>query len=162
MSSKEDEYIRNYIDQNPSIADYHLEVPYNYYGSRGFVDAVFEWDWEEEPTYGIFEVKSEDAIREATGSNEIIRQMQKMSSYFYEGQKKVIVDNKNHFFRLDIIDTEYNRQHLLDNFELYQSMSDGHEVVSPRNTVQLVSQDATRNHPVGRVSKSFRLHLQWL
>lgn len=141
--SDEDRYIRNYLNQNPHIENYHLEVPYNQYGSRGFVDAVFSWEpsGDGEPTfYEIVEVKSEAAIREATGANEIIRQVQKMAAYFIEGQETEIVDTENHIFRLDIIDTEHNRQHLLENYDLYQSIHDENGDLTPRISVQLVSQ----------------------
>jgi len=142
--SEEDKYIQNYLNQNQHIEDFWLEAPYNSYGSRGFVDAVMSWEpaGDDEPHfYEIVEVKSEAAIREATGANEIIRQVNKMAAYFIEGQEEDIVDTENHRFRLDIIDTEYTRQHLVDNFELYKSVHDEDSDLTPGISVRLVSQE---------------------
>nr|WP_176705248.1 hypothetical protein [Halobacterium sp. GN101] len=145
--SNEDRYIQNYLNLNNYIADYWLEVPYNEYGSRGFADAVFAWEprgADEQQFYEIVEVKSETAIREATGANEIIRQVQKMAAYFIDGQEDDIVDTEHHRFRLDIIDTEFNRKHLLDNYQLYQSIHDENLELTPGISVNLVSQEGQK------------------
>jgi len=140
--SDEDKYIQNYLNQNQHIEDIWLEVPYNSYGSRGFVDAVMSWEpaGDDEPRfYEIVEVKSEAAIREATGANEIIRQVNKMAAYFIDGQEEEIVETENHQFRLDVIDTGYTRRHLLENFDLYESVHD--PGLTPGISVRLVSQE---------------------
>ena len=145
--SDEDKYIQNHIDKNEHIADFWLEVPYNHYGNRGYVDAVLAWEptGEDEPTYyEIVEVKSDSAIRHATGANEVIRQANKMAAYFIQGQESEIVDTENHKYRIDIIDTEYNRQHLLENYELYQSIHDADPDLTPAIQVNLVSQEGLK------------------
>jgi len=145
--SKEDQYIQSYLNQHQHIEDFWLEVPYNSYGSRGFVDAVMAWqpaDDEEPRFFEIIEVKSEAAIREATGANEIIRQVNKMAAYFIEGQEEEIVDTENHRFRLDIVDTEYTRKHLLENLDLYESVHDEDSELKPGIGVNLVSQEGLK------------------
>lgn len=145
--SDEDTYIQNYLNQNQHIEDFWLEVPYNNYGSRGFVDAVMTWEPaadDEAQFYEIIEVKSEAAIREATGANEIIRQIKKMAAYFIDGQEKEIVDTENHRFRLDVISSEYTQQHLLNNFDLYESVHDSEPGLTPSMSVRLVSEDGLK------------------
>jgi len=154
--SVEDKYIKNHLKQRDEIDDYWLEVPYNQYGSRGFVDAVFSWEPQgqsEETFYEIIEVKSEAAIRGATGANEVIRQAQKMAGYFIEGQESEIVDTENHKFRLDIIDSEYNREHLLENLELYSSIHDDDGDLTPAFRVNLVSEDGFHQCSLNNLSE---------
>lgn len=160
MTSDEDEYVQSYLNQNPHIDEFWVEEPYNRYGDRGYVDLVASWEpkGDDEPTfYEIVEVKSESALRQATGANEVIRQVKKMAANFIDGQRNNIVptDTMNYRFRIDFIDSEYTREHLTENYRLYESIHDADTDLTPRICVNLVSKD-------GKELCQFQNLKQWL
>ncbi|MFC7205428.1 hypothetical protein ACFQJC_18100 [Haloferax namakaokahaiae] len=61
----------------------HLEEPYDHYGNRGVAD-VYVRVRTPEPVDYLIELKSDAAIRHATGANEILRQYRRMERYFYK------------------------------------------------------------------------------
>jgi hypothetical protein len=94
------------------------EVHYNHYGDRGVVDLFGKV---EEPSHhSIYEVKSEAAVRSATGANEIIRQYNRMRNYFYKGTDHS--KPKHTSYNLYFTATTYNLWHIHTNAEMYRSL----------------------------------------
>lgn len=65
------------------------ECHYEHYGNRGAVDlwaATYDPDTDSETHY-VYEVKSDSALRHATGANEILRQVHKMRDNFYRDSR---------------------------------------------------------------------------
>lgn len=91
MSLSEDDLVKRIIewrsdDENVEY-EFHPERHYNHFGNRGVVDLVTACEF---PSLGVnsrsehlFEIKGPRAIEEATGANEIVRQFNKMCSYYY-------------------------------------------------------------------------------
>lgn len=93
------------------------EAHYNYYGNRGVVDlyvVTSGWDGH------VYEIKSENAVRNATGANEIIRQFNRMREFFFEGSDKPR-PTANLVFELCFTPTEYNARHIVDNADIYSA-----------------------------------------
>jgi len=98
-----------------SDTDIHLEVSYNHYGESGVVDLVMEnYD------IHIIELKSDAAIKEATGANEIIRQFNRHRKYFFEGSTHSPRDNTT--FELCFAPTPTCLKHIIDNWSLYATV----------------------------------------
>jgi hypothetical protein len=96
------------------------EASYNHYGERGYVDIFVELNFAEAGSVAyICEIKSESAVREATGANEIVRQFNKMRENFFRGSSHKPPDNFE--FELCFTPTEYNIRHIYDNIEIYHS-----------------------------------------
>lgn len=97
------------------------EAHYNHYGDRGAVDLFTRMKGvENDRVYRkdrIYEVKSDYAVRQATGANEIIRQFNKHRKYFYEGSDTKEPNEAN--FELIFIPSETTVKHVLENAELY-------------------------------------------
>lgn len=90
------------------------EEHYNHYGDRGVVDlycVTGEWSGH------LYEVKSESAVRCATGANEIIRQFNRMRQHFYPGTDHPVPLDVH--FELCFTPTAYNARHLLENADMY-------------------------------------------
>jgi len=134
---KEDELIPSLVQldepaefekERPDSIEYTAmpEVHYNYYGSRGCVDLITR----KETTLNgsktvrdsIYEVKSDSAIRNATGANEILRQFNKHKKYLYKDPSQPNVDRKH--FELVFIPTLTTVKHVLDNSEIYSAAAD--------------------------------------
>jgi len=97
-----------------------LEASYNHYGNRGFVDLYAEQQYPNGYTNGyVFELKSESAVKQATGANEIIRQFNKMREYFFQGGSYSVPNKLN--FELCFTPTEYNIRHICKNINMYQT-----------------------------------------
>jgi len=94
-------------------------------------------------THKIIEVKSEPAVKRATGANEIIRQFNKYRRYFFEDDyrgahpvaewEEIVLQ-----FELCFVPTEYNILHLYDNRAMYaetfkKRMWDAHEQIPVSN-----------------------------
>jgi len=98
-----------------------LEVPYNNYGTRGVVDFVGIWNFDDGRSVEAMEFKSESAVRNATGANEIIRQftrqVENFDSHDDYGWRK---DHITHV--LKFYPTQYVVDHINDNLELYQTV----------------------------------------
>jgi hypothetical protein len=115
----------NYYDQH------RLEVPYNHYGTRGVVDFVGVENPDDERGRYItaIEYKSESAVNEATGANEIIRQFTRQVEYFdsrddFGGYQ----DNIHHVLSFYL--TEANIKHVEENKELYGTLRENYDGVS--------------------------------
>jgi len=98
----------------------HPESSYNHYGTRGFVDLYFERKYPSGYSEAyVYELKSESAVKQATGANEIIRQFNKMREYFFKGSSHSLP--KSITFELCFTPTEYNIRHISENIEMYHS-----------------------------------------
>jgi len=99
------------------------EVQYNHYGNRGVVDLVGVDDYGDNPgrSVAVFELKSEYAVGQATGANEIARQFTKQQEYFEQGQDRVNSppDAVAHHLVFDY--TKSNVDHVIQNAALYNS-----------------------------------------
>lgn len=103
------------------------EAHYDHYGYRGWPDlyAVFERADQNLVEYHLIEVKSEHAVKAATGANEILRQFNQMRTYFFKDERHNIslpVYKHNDavaVFELTFIPTEYTILHIFDNKEMY-------------------------------------------
>ena len=94
------------------------EAHYNHYGNRGVADLyIITGDWEGH----LYELKSESAIRQATGANEIIRQFNKMREFFFSGSSHK-PPTKWMDFELCFTPTEYNFRHIAENADLYATI----------------------------------------
>jgi hypothetical protein len=98
------------------------EASYNHYGNRGFVDLFTEKKYPQGYSEAhAFELKSESAVREVTGANEIVRQFNKMREYFFKGSNYNVP--KDLVFELCFTPTESNIRHILKNIEVYESIT---------------------------------------
>jgi len=103
------------------------EAFYNNYGMRGYPDLYVQFNRAPEDLIEshLVEIKSEYAVKSATGANEIIRQFNKMRRHFYEDEDRHVPFPRNEFeevvlvFELAFIPSEYTLLHLLDNKEMY-------------------------------------------
>lgn len=100
--------------------DYELEVHpeahYNHYGNRGAADLFVQ---EGDGGSHVYELKSEFAIEEASGANEIIRQFNKMREFFFPGSSHE--PENNVMFELCFTPSERTLRHLSENAALYHS-----------------------------------------
>lgn len=92
--------------------DTAVEVPYNNYGERGYVDLI-----RSQGRYTqIIEVKSTPKT-----ANQVIRQFQKMKNNFLEGTSYQYI-KKNHEFKLVFTASNANLEHLKTNKQMYLSL----------------------------------------
>lgn len=130
MAYKEDDLTEGLIEnyqKRDHIRIIEPEAHYDHYGHRGWPDlfAVFLRPDEGLVEYHLIEVKSEYAVKAATGANEIIRQFNQMRRYFYE-------DDRHHVmlpefesreivlvFELTFIPTEHTVSHIFSNKRMY-------------------------------------------
>lgn len=93
------------------------EAHYNHYGNSGVADLyVAEGDWKGE----VYELKSETAVGEVTGTNEILQQFNKIREFFFPGSSHT-PPTKSLQFELCFTPSEYNFRHLAENAETYRS-----------------------------------------
>lgn len=98
------------------------EVHYNHYGTRGIVDLFVRKNYESGSIRdNVIEIKSE-----LTNANEIIRQFNKMSSFFYKGSDWS--KPPRHNFVLGILLTKNNVEHLIENIQMYRSLNSSSNV----------------------------------
>ena len=147
MSYSEDDLTNGLIRHYQDAEFVHVmesEVFYNDYGMRGFPDLhmVYEWLHDGIIESQLIEVKSEYAVKRATGANEIIRQFNKMRRHFYEDEDQIVPMRQFEWqdlflgFELAFIPSEYTLLHLLDNNEMYNQAiqtSQGNVSRLPRN-----------------------------
>jgi len=96
MVSKEDELVNALVQMAKGSGYDRVEVTpeahYNNYGTRGVADLhirrVEQLRYGTKYTDVVYEVKSESAVRSATGANEIIRQYNRMRENFYEDDRR--------------------------------------------------------------------------
>jgi len=118
------------------------EVHYNYYGDRGVVDLHLEkgvtnaTGQDRIYTEEVCEIKSESAIRNATGANEIVRQFKRHCRYFYQDPSRKpqveYYDRAGVVFRLAFEATEDVYQHVCENWHMYSGLT--HNATSDENT----------------------------
>ena len=108
---------------------FETEKHYNYYGDRGVADLFTRTTHPSgAQTDRVFEFKSEDAVRDATGANEILRQFNRMCSYFYKDEsitlpKATAWNQARITFVLCFDATPTTYKHVLDNHEIYQTIT---------------------------------------
>ncbi|MCU4753997.1 hypothetical protein OB919_18775 [Halobacteria archaeon AArc-curdl1] len=132
MGITEDELASAIIDyHNEDAAEFddiedcrvYPEAHYNHYGDRGVADLYIVEEYVGGATDGhVYELKSESAVKEATGANEIVRQFNKMREYFFKGSSHKGPDSLT--FELCFTPTAYNLRHVVDNLSIYQSTVD--------------------------------------
>lgn len=124
--SKEDELVNALVRMAKESSLYDRvevtpEAHYNNYGTRGVADlhirAVEETEYGARYSDTVYEVKSESAVRSATGANEIIRQYNRMRENFYEDDRRKRPHNAS--FELVFEITPYTVQHVAENIEMY-------------------------------------------
>lgn len=134
------------------------EEHYNHYGDRGAVDLYCVTG----TSYGhLYEIKSESAVRHATGANEIIRQFNRMRQHFYPGTEHSVPVSVH--FELCFTPTTYNVQHLTENADMYaQSVENDlarlSGVDSVHSNVCLRLPDPENIRPVIAFTSSSRFH----
>lgn len=107
-------------------ASVHLEEPYDHDGVRGVADIYVRTRTPEVVDY-LVELKSDAAIRHATGANEILRQFRRMERYFYQDAAHSIRPKLNrdavgvHVLLL-FAPTPIAVRHVADNRSLYGSV----------------------------------------
>lgn len=127
--SREDEMVNVLIEQHKKWEDGEMydsvevtpEAHYNYYGDRGVADLlVVEHDANSSDRFAnVYEVKSDSAIQNSTGANEILRQYNKMRKYFFQDESRTM--HQHATFELCFVATEYSVEHLAKNYEMYRS-----------------------------------------
>jgi len=127
MVSKEDELVnwlvqsheRRMIDE----VEVEPEAHYNNYGTRGVVDLhareIEHLRLGERHTDTIYEVKSESAVRQSTGANQIIRQFNRMRENFYEDNRRTRPYKVD--FELTFELTPYVVEHVAENISMYSA-----------------------------------------
>lgn len=91
----------------------YVEVPYNNYGERGYVDLVRQ----HKSLAQIWELKSNPK-----SANQVIRQFQKMLENFEEGTSLQLKKNKKYY--LAFTASQRNLEHLKNNKQMYLSLLD--------------------------------------
>lgn len=79
----------DHFEATDGTAEIHLEEPYDHYGNRGVAD-VYVRTWTPERVDYLVELKSDAAVRRATGANEVLRQFRRMERYFYRDDAHTI------------------------------------------------------------------------
>ncbi|MFC4246459.1 hypothetical protein ACFOZ7_05540 [Natribaculum luteum] len=100
------------------------EAHYNYYGTRGVADLFIDETYSGESWITIYELKSESAVRGATGANEIVRQFNKMRRHFFKDESNEREYVKDLRFELCFTPSRYTLEHVSDNVDIYRSVSD--------------------------------------
>ena len=95
------------------------EAHYHHYGNSGVADLyIYSNNSQGAPKRGhVFEIKSESAVRNATGANEIIRQFNRMREFFFLGSEHEIPNKID--FELCFLPTRSNIKHVLENEAMY-------------------------------------------
>jgi hypothetical protein len=136
MSYTESEMASSIIEQSAADGvegirvDTDLEVHYDHYGKRGAVDLITEdFDYHDGERYGkgsltVYELKSESAVKSATGANEVIRQFKRHIKYFVEGSELVSSDYYDIHFKLVFEASKANYRHIRENEILYETVSE--------------------------------------
>ena len=106
-------------DPNPDGENrIYPEARYNHYGDRGVADLFITDD-----SFGhLYELKSESAVRNVTGANEIVRQFNKMREFFFPGSSYESPDY-DMTFELCFTPSEYNFRHIAENADIYSAVA---------------------------------------
>ena len=126
-------------------SDVHLEEPYDHYGNRGAVD-VYVRVRSPAPVDYLIELKSDAALRYATGPNEILRQYRRMERYFYKDDEhdvrpKLARTGPGVHFLLLFAPTRACVEHVAEHRPLYESIvpETGVNGVEARRTVAFLT-----------------------
>jgi len=79
----------DHFEATEPAATVSLEEPYDHDGARGVADVYVRTRTPEVVDY-LVELKSDAAVRHATGANEILRQYRRMERYFYQDDAHAI------------------------------------------------------------------------
>jgi hypothetical protein len=111
---KEDEQEGIEFGESDAERDIYTETHFNHYGNRGVVDLYIDQSgW----LGHVYEFKSESAVEQATGANEILRQFNQIRKYFYKGSDHPVPSEID--FELCFTPTESNARHIIENAEMY-------------------------------------------
>lgn len=105
-------------------SDWMVEVPYNNYGQRGVVDLLGT----ARSTSLVIELKSNYAVSESTGANEILRQFNKMKDNFFQGSEVQSEDYEEYWLIFSA--TRENIKHLYENRNMYGTLADDENACS--------------------------------
>jgi hypothetical protein len=118
------EWLRDKLDVDER--DLEIEAHYNHYGDRGVVDLVGRDTsgrlGRDREVY-LFEMKSDAAVEQVTGANEILRQFNRMREYFFKDESRVQAELVN--FELCFLPTETALNHFVENVDLYLEATKG-------------------------------------
>ena len=122
-----------------------LEEPYDHYGNRGAVD-VYVRVRSPAPVDYLIELKSDPALRYATGPNEILRQYRRMERYFYKDDEhdvrpKLARTGPGVHFLLLFAPTRNCVEHVAEHRPLYETVDPeaGVNGVTARRTVAFLT-----------------------
>ncbi|WP_418282531.1 hypothetical protein [Halorubrum sp. DTA98] len=89
---REDDLATHVVEHYDAVhddAEIRLEEPYDAEGRRGLVDVYVRTRVPERVDH-VIELKSDAAVRRATGANEVLRQYRRMERYFYGDDRHAI------------------------------------------------------------------------
>jgi len=110
------------LDDGDADRPWASEVPYNHYGDRGVVDLVHRFgEGSGRDELHVFELKSEYAVEQATGANEILRQFNRHRRYFFDGSDYTRSDYFSVRFELAFTATQSNFEHVRGNWNQYET-----------------------------------------
>lgn len=95
-----------------------LESHYNHFGDRGAVDVYVE----RRTIVQLYELKSEQALENSSGANEIIRQFNRMQDYYFKDESNNNT-TKDIEYILAFYPTGKTIQRLKDNLALYNNIT---------------------------------------
>jgi hypothetical protein len=105
-------------NSSANLTSIEPEAHYNHYGDRGIADLYIVTETIDGEKEGkAFEVKSDSAVQEATGANEIIRQYNRMRRYFFQDEQRTVPDYC--CFELCFVVSEKTVKHVCENFNTY-------------------------------------------
>ena len=117
------------------------ECPYDHYGNRGVVDLHLRRELVQDgertiPHHDyVYEMKSDAAVREATGANEILRQFNRARQYFYRDDSRSAPLDVHFELLFDITPTTV--RHIQQNYQLYHAVNEGDLATAPgADTIQ--------------------------
>lgn len=137
LALTEDEAVEQIIGDHKvtdEAATIYPEEHYNHYGDRGVAD-LFVDQTDHHPlgsSQFVYEVKSERALKESTGANEILRQFNRMRKFFFKGTDHT--PRNDVFYRLLFIPTDQTLRHIIENYSIYTEVVDVGGVERQGNT----------------------------
>jgi len=132
---QEDDLATRVVDHYAAVHDdptVRLEEPYDAEGRRGVVD-VYVRRRTPDPVDAVIELKSDAAVRRATGANEVLRQFRRMERYFHADdahrlEPKLGRDGPGARYRLLFAPTPTCVHHVATRRRLYESVDTGGSV----------------------------------
>lgn len=125
-----------YGDEEEFEVNVYPEAHYDHYGTRGAADLYIEALEDTARPMGdehvfrkterwsyLYEVKSEYAVKQATGANEILRQFTRMRDYFFKDDQ---YDEPDHLhLELCFLPTPVTWEHVRENESIYREVEGG-------------------------------------